>query len=306
MAFVASFAPRIEEVAMPTFQTTDCELYYEDEGSGRPVVFIHGMWLTSRFFARQREHLAPNHRFIAPDLRGHGRSEKVLHGHTVPTQTRDLRELIEGLDLEDVVLVGWSSGAFCIWEYVKQFGVDRLAGAVIVDEAASDLNREGWSLGAMDVDGLIAMLEVVQVAHAEMVRGRFVHRLFATRPSAEDIDWMVDEITRIPPAVAAAVAFDEITRDYRDVLDQVRIPTLVCHGAQDQMIPVAGGAHAAEAMPDARLVVFDDSGHAPFWDEAERFNDELERFIASLPSAAGNRPGSKLRTDGEGRVARAG
>jgi pimeloyl-ACP methyl ester carboxylesterase len=280
---------------MPMFQTTDCKLYYEDEGSGRPVIFIHGMWLTSRFFTRQRAHFARGHRFIAPDLRGHGRSEKVLHGHTVPTQTRDLHDLIEGLDLDDVVLVGWSSGAFCIWEYVKQYGDDRLAGVVIVDEAASDLNRGDWTLGAMDLDGLIGMLEVVQVAHADMVRGRFVHRLFATPPATEDIDWMVDEITQIPPVVAAAVAFDEITRDYREGLADVRVPALVCHGAQDQMLPVENGAYLADAMPDARLVLFEKSGHAPFWDEADRFNAELERFIADLP---------KLRSDGGATVGR--
>ena len=227
---------------MTTFTVSDgTELYYEDEGTGRPVVFIHGLWLTSRFFARQREHFARVHRFIAPDLRGHGRSEKVLHGHTVPIQTRDLRELIVALDLEDVVLVGWSSGAFCIWEYVKQYGTDRLAGVVVVDESATDLNRGGWMLGAMDVDGLIVMLERVQTAHADMVRTGFLHRIFPMPPAPEDFEWMVAEITQIPPAVAAAVAFDELTRDYRDVLGEVRVPALVCHGARDVMLSPENG-----------------------------------------------------------------
>jgi len=268
---------------MPTFQTSDCELYYEDEGSGRPVIFIHGLWLTSRFFTRQREHFARGHRFIAPDLRGHGRSEKVLHGHTVPTQTRDLHELIEGLGLEDVVLVGWSSGAFCIWEYVKQYGDDHVAGVVIVDESASDLNRDGWTLGAMDLDGLIGMVEMVQTAHAEIVRGRFVNLMFATPLAPDDFEWMVEEITQIAPVVAAVAAFDQLTRDYRDALADVRVPALVCHGALDQMVSPANGPYLAEAMPDARLVTFEESGHAPFWDEADRFNAELETFIAGLP-----------------------
>jgi non-heme chloroperoxidase len=274
---------------MSTFRTSDCELYYEDEGSGRPVIFIHGLWLTSRFFTRQREYFARAHRFIAPDLRGHGRSEKVMHGHTVPIQTRDLHELIEGLGLEDVVLVGWSSGAFCVWEYVKQYGDDHLAGVVIVDEAASDLNRDGWTLGAMDLDGLIGMVEMAQTAHADMVRGRFVNRIFATPLAPDDFEWMVDEITQIPPVVAAAVAFDELTRDYRGTLADVRVPALVCHGARDQMIPPANGPYLVEAMADARLVMFEDSGHAPFWDEADRFNAELETFIAAWPKVPADR-----------------
>ena len=268
---------------MPTFRTSACDLYYEDEGSGRPVIFIHGLWLTSRFFTRQREYFAQGHRFIAPDLRGHGRSEKVLHGHTVPVQTGDLHELIEGLELEDVVLVGWSSGAFCIWEYVKQYGDAHLAGVVIVDEAACDLNRDDWTLGAMDVDGLIRMVEMAQTALAAMVRGRFVNAMFATPLAPDDFEWMVEEILQIPPVVAAAAAFDELTRDYRDTLADVRVPALVCHGARDRMVSPANGPYLVEAMPDARLVMFDESGHAPFWDEADRFNAELERFIAGLP-----------------------
>lgn len=227
-------------------------------------------------------YFAERYRFIAPDLRGHGRSEKVLRGHTVPIQTRDLRELIEALGLDDVVLVGWSSGAFCVWEYLKQYGDDGIAGIVIVDEAAADLNRDGWTLGAMDIDGLIAMLDVVQTDHAAMVRGRFVHRLFPTTPAPEDLEWMIDEITMIPPVVAAAVAFDEITRDYREALPNVRVPALVCHGANDQMLSPDNGPYLVDAMANARLVMFAGSGHAPFWDEAERFNAEVDTFITGL------------------------
>ena len=69
---------------MATFRTSDGELFYEDSGNGQPVVFIHGLWLTSRFFERQRYAFSARHRFIAPDLRSHGRSETVLHGNTVP------------------------------------------------------------------------------------------------------------------------------------------------------------------------------------------------------------------------------
>jgi non-heme chloroperoxidase len=277
---------------MATMRTTDCELYYEDEGTGRPVVFIHGMWLTSRFFGRQREYFSEHHRFIAPDLRGHGRSEKVLHGHTVPIQARDLHELINDLGLDDIVLVGWSSGAFCIWEYLKEHGTDRIAGTVIVDEAAADLNRPDWTLGAMDLDALVGMLEIVQTDHAAMVRNRFVNRLFASPPAPADLEWMVEEITMIPPAIAAAVAFDEITRDYRAALPEIDIPTLICHGAQDEMLSPDNGAYLAEAIPNARLVIFDESGHAPFWEEADQFNAELDGFIQGLnrvPADGANR-----------------
>jgi pimeloyl-ACP methyl ester carboxylesterase len=267
---------------MATFQTGAGELYYEDHGEGQPVVFIHGLWLTSRFFAKQRDAMSGRYRFIAPDLRSHGRSETVLHGNTVPLQTQDLHELFEALDLHDIVLVGWSSGAFCIWQYLLDYGSNDVAGIVIVDESPTDFNWPDWSLGAQDIHGLVGMLDTVQTNHATMVRSGFVPRLFASTLEAEDLDWMVAEVTMIPPTVAAAVAFDEITRDYRAMLGDIEVPTLICFGRHDLFLSPDNGPYLAGAIPQARLVMFEHSGHAPFWDEPERFNDELEGFIRSL------------------------
>jgi non-heme chloroperoxidase len=267
---------------MPTFQTTDGEIFYEDQGSGRPVVFIHGLWLTSRFFARQRAFFAERYRFIAPDLRSHGRSENLLHDNTVPGQARDLHELFLALDLHEIVLVGWSSGAFCAWQYLQDYGSNDIAGIVIVDESPTDFNWSDWTLGAVDLPGLIAMVEEVQTNHAALVRGGFVRNLFATKVSDDELDWMVAEITMIPPTIAAAVAFDGATRDYRPMLADIDVPTLVCFGSADQVLSPDNGPYLAAAIPGARLVMFERSGHGPFWDEPDLFNTELDRFIASL------------------------
>jgi pimeloyl-ACP methyl ester carboxylesterase len=267
---------------MATFRTTDGQIYYEDQGTGRPVVFLHGLWLTSRFFSKQRAFFAERYRFIAPDLRSHGRSENVLHGNTVPIQTRDLHELFEALDLHDIVLVGWSSGVFCIWQYLMDYGSDDIAGIVIVDESPTDFNWPDWTLGAQDLPGLVAMLDGVQTNHAARVRGGFVPHLFVTPLTDDELEWMVEEITMIPPTVAAAVAFDEVTRDYRSTLADIKVPTLVCFGRHDQFLSPDNGPYLADAIPGARLVMFDHSGHGPFWDEPERFNAEVDRFIAFL------------------------
>ncbi len=271
---------------MPTFQTSDCELYYEDDGEGPPIVFIHGLWLTSRFFRKQIEHFARSHRVIVPDLRGHGRSEKVLAGHTVPQQTRDLRQLIDGLGLTDVILVGWSSGAFCVWEWINQHGCDNLRAVVIIDESPADFNWPDWTLGAHSLQTLMAMMETVQRDHRGLVTNFFVNMLFKQPPPPEDAAWMIDEITMIPPAIAGVVAFDELTRDYRDTLGNVDVPTLVCFGEHDQFLPQENGPYLVDAMPSARLVTFANSGHAPFYEEPDRFNSELAAFVRSL-----SRPG---------------
>jgi non-heme chloroperoxidase len=281
---------------MPTFRTDDAELYFEDDGAGQPVVFIHGMWLTSRFFCKQRTGLRDRYRVIVPDLRSHGRSETVPQGNTVPMQTRDLHALIHALDLHDVVLVGWSSGAFCIWQYLVDHGSDDIAGIVIVDEAPTDFAWPDWELGGQDIHGLVGMLETVQTGHEAMVRNMLVPHLFRSEPSAEDVDWMVQEITMIPPTVAAAVAFDELTRDYRPMLADIDVPTLLCFGRHDQFVAPANGELLLGAIPDARLVMFEDSGHAPFWDEPERFDAELDGFIRSLRGVP--RAGRRRRVGG--------
>jgi non-heme chloroperoxidase len=218
----ARSAPTI--ASRPTFQATGCELHHIDEGEGQPVVFIHGLWLTSRFFHKQIAALSEKYRVIAPDLRGHGRSEKVLQGHTVPVQTTDLNELFTGLGMrDDIVLVGWSSGAFCVWEYVQQFGTSALKGVVIVNESPSDLKRPDWPHGMIELPSLVSFVETIQTNFEAVVRERFVQNLFNQPRESDEAAWMGDEILMTPPVIAAAVAFDELTRDYRSALAAVEV-----------------------------------------------------------------------------------
>jgi non-heme chloroperoxidase len=268
---------------LPEYRTADCTLHYLDEGSGRPVVFIHGFTVTSRFFERQREFFAGRERFIAPDLRSHGRSEKTSTGNTLPIQTRDLHELFSELDLQDAVLAGWSNGAFNVWQYLHDYGSDRVAGIVVVDESPCPVKRDDWPFGYFELAGLIAGMEARQVDNEAFVRNIFLRRLFAEPLDKTDARWMADEILMMPPTTAAAVGFDTMTRDYRPLLSEVDVPALVCVGARS-VVPVENGAYLAEAMPEAQLVEFANAGHSPFWDEPDRFNSEVSSFIDGLPT----------------------
>jgi non-heme chloroperoxidase len=267
---------------LPTFRASGCDLHYLDEGEGQPIAFIHGLWLTGRFFHKQITALNGRYRVVAPDLRGHGRSEKVLDGHTVPVQTADLHELIVGLDLgHELVLVGWSSGAFCVWEYVQRFATSGLKGVVIVNESPSDLKRPDWPYGMIEFPGLIRFVEMIETNFEGFVRERFVQNLFKEPCKPEEAAWMGDEILMTPPVIAAAVAFDELTRDYRSALADVDVPALVAWGRHDAL-PFENASYLAEHMPQARLVTFEHSGHAPFYEEPALFNAELDAFISSL------------------------
>jgi len=101
------------------------DLYYEKKGKGQPVIFIHGVWMSSRFFKKQMPYFAKRYQAIALDLRGHGRSSHVPKTYRCQL-CADLRAFIRGLKLKNVILAGWSMGSFVIWDYFRQFGAENV------------------------------------------------------------------------------------------------------------------------------------------------------------------------------------
>ncbi len=106
---------------MPAVTLGNVTLHYEDQGSGTPVLFIHGVWMSSRFFTPQLDGLSDRCRVLSLDMRAHGQSAHVHSGHTVAQYARDVHAFIEHMGLSEVVLAGWSMGAFVIWEYIKEY-----------------------------------------------------------------------------------------------------------------------------------------------------------------------------------------
>ncbi|AKT44014.1 alpha/beta fold hydrolase [Chondromyces crocatus] len=267
---------------MPRVNVRGCELYYEDSAArGQAVVFVHGVWMSGRFFQPQFLALGEQFRIVVPDLRGHGRSAQVPVGHTVPTYARDLRGLLETLKLDDVVLVGWSMGCMVIWDYIQQFGTQGIRGTVLVDQSPCDFKSDDWPFGAFDLPQLTAIMDLVQTNRDAFVHD-FISLMGAEEPNDEQRQWFFDEITRPSEAIASAILFDQTMRDYRPMLEHINVPTLVGCGRKDKLVPTAASEHVARQIPGARHVIFDNSGHCPFLDEPERVNEELARFIQSL------------------------
>ncbi len=274
-------APFHLPATMPKLDLKTTRLHYEDAGKGRPVIFIHGVWMSSRFFQKQKPHFSKGYRFIAPDLRGHGRSQHVHSGHTIAQYARDLHDLVHKLKLKDVVLVGWSMGAFVLWDYIRQFGVGNIRGTVVVEESASDFKWADWPNGIADFPGLCGMMRDVQTDRAAFVKA-FIPLMFKDPPSKQDAHWMFDEITRLPESIASSILFDQTVQDYRADLVKVTVPTLLCFGRDEKLIPVAGGEHLHKNLSSSRLIVFENSGHCPFLEGSDRFNREVDQFIQSL------------------------
>ena len=266
---------------MPYFKTDDAvQLYYEEKGEGQPVLFIHGVWMSGRFFRKQLPFFGERYRALAIDLRGHGRSSHTHSGHTVANYARDIRSFIKGLGLTDVIMVGWSMGSFVIWDYFKQFGSENVKATVVIEETPSDYQWPDWPLGFADFQGLIDMMTAVQTDRASFV-SEFILEMFKEAPSEDDFKWIFDEITLMPESIASAIIFDQTIQDYRPVIPEVTVPTLLCFGRDEKLIPVAGGEYLQEHMPNSRLIIFENSGHCPFLEEADLLNKEVDQFIQS-------------------------
>nr|WP_198148649.1 alpha/beta hydrolase [Sphingomonas sp. Y57] len=256
------------------------QLYWEAVGTGRPIVFVHGLWGSSRFFRRQLTAVGRYHRAIALDLRGHGRSSMTPGGHTVPTLAADLHSFIAALGLERTVLVGWSMGALIAWDLHLQFGSCDIAGLVVVDQAPTDFRYPGAE------DALVGIAEMHDwTAQLLTNRNQFMRgvlpMMFHRQPDPEAADWMINEMCSAPEAIAAAIFFDQCLRDYRPMIADYDVPTLICSGERSAQ-PRSGALYLRDRLPQGELLTFEDCGHCLFWEDAERFNTELLSFVERL------------------------
>ena len=259
----------------------DVRLYYEEQGEGRPVIFIHGVWMSSRFFSKQLPHFSRNYRTILLDLRSHGQSSHVHWGNTVAVYAKDLHAFIEKLGLKDVVLAGWSMGAFVVWEYLKQFGEENVQATVIVDELASDFKWPDFEIGAFDIETLTSFMREIQTNRPLFLQG-FLASMFKEELAVDDAKWMLEEVTRMPESIASAILFDQSVVDYRDFLSDISVPTLLCFGRQEKVIPIAAGEHLQKNILQSELVIFEDSCHCPFYEESDLFNRTMESFLKKI------------------------
>lgn len=266
---------------MPTCQCNGADLYYEDAGDGQPIVFLHGAWAGLRYFQPQLAGLSDRYRTIALDFRGHGRSEKTDAGHTIPQYARDVHAFLDGMGIDDVVLVGWSLGALVTWEYVDRYGTDSVRALADVDMEPSPSDWEDGSEGRYDADQVRDIHVAVQDDHWQFVEDT-EDALLKNAPSPELHRTMFDEETRCPPTIKSAIILDAAMRGYADVLPTIDVPSLVCAGADEKWRSVAAVRGAYDLLPNARFEVFEDSGHVLTLEEPDVFNRILADFVSSL------------------------
>jgi non-heme chloroperoxidase len=266
--------PQKREFALPD----GALMTYLDKGSGPVVLLVHGVCMTSAFFARNIDALAGDHRVIAVDLRSHGDSPTSPAGNTVAQYARDLHALMVGLDLHDVTGVGWSMGSFVWWDHLSQFGTDRLARLAVVSQGPADLTRPDWQHGIADPDELSEYVDAMQSDFSGFFAG-FVTDMFKDPVPDQDAAALLAEITKIEPNPGTVILADQTLRDYRGFLQGLGVPHLLVWGVDEKVVKLASADWLSGALTDAELHIFADSGHCPMWEEAGRFNALLTDWI---------------------------
>jgi non-heme chloroperoxidase len=257
----------------------DASIAYTDSGQGRPILLLHGVCMSRVFFERNADALARDHRVITVDFRSHGDSEPAEGGHTVAQYARDVRALLEHLQVADVTAVGWSMGSFVLWDYLAQFGPERLASVVVVSQGPSDLTQPDWPYGIADAAQLAGYVAGMQDDFRGFFAG-FTPMMFKGQLPAGQEQRFVDAICRVGANAGTVIFVDQTLRDYRSAIPAFTVPHLLVWGSDEKVIKQAAGEWLAKELPDAEYVLFGDSGHCPMWEEPERFNQLVTGWVA--------------------------
>lgn len=265
---------------------TTVEVYYEDHGSGRPVVLIHGWPLSGRSWEGQVSALVDaGHRVIVYDRRGFGRSTQAWEGYDYDTLAADLSKLLESLDLFDVTLVGFSMGGGEVARYVGTHGTTRVAKVVFAAAVPPYLHQSDDNPdGGLD-DETIELFESGIVGDRLAFLDGFVSTFFTA--DAEELvsqpqhDYLVAVAAQASPkgTLACIGAFGRT--DFRADLERVDVPCLVIHGDSDGIVPLeVSGKRTAETVADSSLVVLEHAPHGLNVTHRDKFNRALLDFLA--------------------------
>lgn len=273
---------------MASFAAADgTAIHYDDEGRGRPLVFLHGL-MAHRGFFKAQDALADDFRLIRIDLRGHGDS-CAADGLDLATLAADVVALARHLDLRDAIGIGWSLGATVLWEVLAGPASARFAGAVIVDMTPKVRNDGAWSLGLSDA-ACAARGRAMAEDFESFARGAG-QAIFAQADGAAhpDRDWSGEQFARNDPAAIAALWRSLAEADSRAAVAHIRQPTLIVHGIHSHLYGPETADHLGAVIPSARVVAFERSGHSPHLEQSELFNATIREFAAALPAAAPDR-----------------
>jgi pimeloyl-ACP methyl ester carboxylesterase len=255
--------------------------------TGPEILFIHGFNQCHLSWRRQVEDpaMAARFRMVTYDLRGHGNSDRPA-GTAAYLEDRiwadDLAAVMAAADLKRPVLVAWSYAGRVVGDYLRTYGDGRLAGINYVNpRAAPDKHLFGPAQAHLDPMQIDDMATNIAGTRA------FLRACFHRQPGAEDFEAMLAFNMTVPAHVRAAILGRH--READDALASIMRPVLVTFGREDQIILEAMADHVAARIKHAAVSRYDGIGHAPFWEDAPRFNAELAAFVAACDGGRSGR-----------------
>ena len=270
--------------------SSNIDLYYEDHGSGQPVVLIHGYPLSGASWERQVPVLlSEGHRVITYDRRGFGKSSQPTTGYNYDTFAEDLRKLITHLDLHDFSLVGFSMGGGEVARYLGKFGSKGVHKAVIISGIPPFLLKTPDNSEGID-KGVFEGIEKAVTADRYAFFTEFFKNFYNTdlllnkrvTEQAVQASWNLAAGSSATASLACVATWHE---DFREDLSAVDVPTLVMHGDADRILPItAAGSRTAKLIKGARLVVVKEGPHCITWTHADEVNSELLSFLGKVPA----------------------
>ncbi len=263
------------------------DLYYEDHGSGKPVVLIHGYPLSGASWEKQIPILLDaGFRVITYDRRGFGNSSKPTTGYNYDSFAEDLHKLVKHLGLHDFSLVGFSMGGGEIARYFGKYGSKGIKKAVFISAVPPFLlktqdNPEGVDQAVFD--GIQKAVASDRYAFfTEFFKNFFNTDLLIGKKVSEQTVQACWNLAASASAIASYACVPTWHEDFRKDLSRVDVPTLVIHGDADRIVPLsASGAKTAKLVKDARLVIVKDGPHCISWTHADEVNSALLDFLKS-------------------------